>query len=193
MNRISFSGARDGTQPLRVLPAWPPKAKAFGTGLRTKKLKTIINRFLHAFCPLRVQAPSCFVKTKRKDTNYRWYLFFFGSRDGTWTRMVSHTHLKRARLPIPPLSHISRICDKSYYSRDVLQCQQFFSIFSKNYLNSSATYWQTVLFLLLLAYRQWRRVSRNRQVSQERRGLGLKAPLHNPVLNFSVGAFYERW
>ena len=124
-----------------------PNASHFGTGLRTKKLKTIINRFLHAFCPLRVQVSSYFEKTKKEKIQTIVDTFsFFGARDGTWTRMVSHTHLKRARLPIPPLSHISRICDKSYYSRDVRQCQQFFSFFSKNYLNSSATYWQNISF-----------------------------------------------
>ena len=30
---------------------------------------------------------------------------FFGARCETWTHTVSHTPLKRARLPIPPISH----------------------------------------------------------------------------------------
>ena len=31
--------------------------------------------------------------------------YLFGARDGNRTRTVSHTPLKRARLPVPPLSH----------------------------------------------------------------------------------------
>jgi len=34
-----------------------PNASHFGTGLRTNTLKTIINRFLNARCPLRVRLP----------------------------------------------------------------------------------------------------------------------------------------
>ena len=32
--------------------------------------------------------------------------FSFGAADGTWTHTLTHTHLKRACLPIPALPHI---------------------------------------------------------------------------------------
>ena len=41
-----------------------------------------------------------------------------------------HTPLKRARLPIPPLSHIGRSLErKKYYNKGKWQCQAFFYIF----------------------------------------------------------------
>ena len=49
-----------------------------------------------------------------------------GAKDGTWTRMVAHTPLKRARLPVPPPSR--RWLD--YYTKYANVCQPFF--FKKN-------------------------------------------------------------
>ena len=40
--------------------------------------------------------------------------FFVGARNGTWTRTVNHTPLKRARLPVPPLSHIGLLTSNGY-------------------------------------------------------------------------------
>ena len=42
-----------------------------------------------------------------------------------------HTPLKRARLPIPPLSHILFARNVAYYSKDNRPCQAFFS---KNFI-----------------------------------------------------------
>ena len=44
-----------------------PKALPFGTRLRTILLKTILNRFLDAKCPLRLQVPSCKKIRQSKD------------------------------------------------------------------------------------------------------------------------------
>ena len=44
-----------------------------------------------------------------------------------------HTPLKRARLPIPPLSHIGRSLErKRHYSKGNRHCQAFFLNFFKN-------------------------------------------------------------
>ena len=50
----------------------------------------------------------------------------------------NHTPLKRARLPVPPLSHIWLLsllpCDGFYYIPSFQKCQYFFENFSKNFL-----------------------------------------------------------
>ena len=53
-----------------------------------------------------------------------------------------HTPLKRARLPIPPLSHIGRSLErKSHYIKGNRQCQAFFekifNYFKRNFLLSA--------------------------------------------------------
>ena len=60
-----------------------PNASHFGTGLRTKKLKTIINRFLNASCPLGVRVPNV-LHTKNKN-HQKVILIFYGAPSGTRT------------------------------------------------------------------------------------------------------------
>ena len=56
--------------------------------------------------------------------------FFSGAVDGTWTHTVSHTPLKRTRLPVPPQPHYSilSVLDcMGYYTAATAFCQALFS------------------------------------------------------------------
>ena len=76
----------------------------FGTRLRTCSLKTIINRFLYALSPLRLQVPSIYFSKQKKSTKV---LFFVLVRVmGLEPIRRRHTPLKRACLPVPAHSHI---------------------------------------------------------------------------------------
>ena len=52
--------------------------------------------------------------------------YLFGARDGNRTRTVSHTPLKRARLPVPPLSLAVFINTTMILYTIFLKCQYFF-------------------------------------------------------------------
>ena len=52
--------------------------------------------------------------------------YLFGARDGNRTRTVSHTPLKRARLPVPPLSHAAFINATTILYTFFQKCQYFF-------------------------------------------------------------------
>ena len=58
-------------------------------------------------------------------------VFFVGARDGNRTRTVSHTPLKRARLPVPPLSHAAFINATLILYTILQKCQYLFRIFLK--------------------------------------------------------------
>ncbi len=53
-------------------------------------------------------------------------LFYCGARDGNRTRTVSHTPLKRARLPVPPLSHAAFINATLTLYTFLQKCQYLF-------------------------------------------------------------------
>ena len=59
-----------------------PKASHFGTRLRSTRLKTIINRFINASCPLRVQVPLIQIPNKKPHTLWV-YGLLFGAGGGT--------------------------------------------------------------------------------------------------------------
>ena len=69
-------------------------------------------------------------KTKKKNLCFAKVLLF-GARCETWTHTISHTPLKRARLPIPPISHCLSI---------IVEIAQFVNCFfaknSRNFQNS---------------------------------------------------------
>ena len=62
------------------------------------------NGFIHAQSPLRVQVPP--LSKKKTDTFVS--VSFLVRETGLEPVWINHTHLKRARLPIPPLSHFYR-------------------------------------------------------------------------------------
>ena len=104
-----FSGARDGTC---LCFANPPSSStqcfAFGTRLRTSKLKTVHRTvFLTLLTLLGFKSLCLFYKIlhKNKDSNFCYCLGWCERRDLN-PYESPHTPLKRARLPIPPLSHI---------------------------------------------------------------------------------------
>ena len=75
-------------------------ALRFGTGLRTTTLKTIINRFLNACCPLRVRLPSN--NKKRNNTSCEESFLFLVPMAGVEPARCCHRRiLSPLRLPIP--------------------------------------------------------------------------------------------
>jgi len=58
----------------------------------------------HITACLRNQRTTCVLAPTKKRTQ-NCVRLFVGARCETWTHTVSHTPLKRARLPIPPISH----------------------------------------------------------------------------------------
>ena len=101
-------GARDGTRFCYANPASSStQCYAFGTRLRTSKLKTVHRTvFLTLLTLLGFKSLLCvlfLVSTKQKTRSFD--LVWCERRDLN-PYELPHTPLKRARLPIPPLSHI---------------------------------------------------------------------------------------
>ena len=74
-------------------------------------------------------------RTQKKEQLLIALLFFFGARCETWTHTVSHTPLKRARLPIPPISHCLYI---------IVDCLPFVKCFSQIYRQKSSFFSSSV-------------------------------------------------
>ncbi len=76
-----------------------PNASRFGTGLHTNTLKTIINCFFDARCPLRVRLP---FNKKRNNTSYEESFLFLVPMAGVEPARCCHRRiLSPLRLPIP--------------------------------------------------------------------------------------------
>ena len=113
-----------------------PNALHFGTGLRIKKLKTIINRFLHAFCHLRVQVPSYFIY-KKKNTNLKVDVFLFMVRETGLEPVWSPTRTLNVRVCRFRHSRISVAFRDNVdcYNRWFFNCQHIYQIFFKKFFN----------------------------------------------------------
>lgn len=74
-------------------------------------------------------------RTQKKKSNTSSCCSFFGARCETWTHTVSHTPLKRARLPIPPISHCLYI---------IVDCLPFVKCFSQIYRQKSSFFSSSV-------------------------------------------------
>ena len=90
--------------------------------------------------------------------------FSYGAADRTWTGTVSHTPLKRARLPIPPRPHSMKFwCDwrtspqsVPFYCKDFYPlCQQKFKSFRQKIITPVAIYFK-LLFAKLPSSDLWR-------------------------------------
>ena len=73
--------------------------------------------------------------SRKKKSNTSSCCSFFGARCETWTHTVSHTPLKRARLPIPPISHCLYI---------IVDCLPFVKCFSQIYRQKSSFFSSSV-------------------------------------------------
>ena len=96
------------------------RTQASSTRLAPTSLKTIINRFLNARCPLRVRFPET-----KNEAHHTVYFVFFGDPTGNRTPVFA----VRGRRPRPLDYGAFLLLD--YYNMKNTSCQHFFCLFRK--------------------------------------------------------------